>query len=54
VVRDPQTHTQTHKQSHKPTDRTTGLQYTAPQLASAQCKNTQEDREMAVNYVQSE
>ena len=31
VVTDPQTHTPTHRQDR--------LQYTAPQLASAQCKN---------------
>ena len=39
VVTDPQTNPQTHKQpphTHKPTEQDR-LQYTAPQLASAQC-----------------
>jgi len=33
------TNTQTHTQTHKHTHRQDRLQYTVPQLASAQCKN---------------
>jgi len=50
VVKDPQTNTPKNKRTHTQTHRQDRLQYTASQLASAQCNKLDSSKQFTVTY----